>query len=151
MSNSLKLLYEILAECTQECKEASITNEDHKKSAKMPSRPFESKLLGSHTAALGESKIGTQRKLPVVRPKSSKGSSIARVAQRCKERLAVVSDSDDNKHVPDVRPKHRLFDDSSNLTGEQLNQDAKQSDAQQVDPVTPSTALVKATEYDFYK
>ncbi|QHN85301.1 uncharacterized protein DS421_16g536230 [Arachis hypogaea] len=135
----------------KECKEASITNEDHKKSAKMPSRPFESKLLGSHTAALGESKIGTQRKLPVVRPKSSKGSSIARVAQRCKERLAVVSDSDDNKHVPDVRPKHRLFDDSSNLTGEQLNQDAKQSDAQQVDPVTPSTALVKATEYDFYK
>ncbi|XLU95406.1 hypothetical protein S245_009758, partial [Arachis hypogaea] len=96
-----------------------------------------------------ESKIGTRRKLPIVRPKSGKGSSTARVAPRRKERLAVVSNSDDDDNVPIARRKRRLFHDSSNLPGEQLNHDAKPSDAQQVDPVTPSTALVQVIEYDF--
>ncbi|QHO06915.1 uncharacterized protein DS421_14g459030 [Arachis hypogaea] len=133
----------------EECKEASVTSVDYKKPAETPSRPCESKLPGSPTAPTWESKIGTRRKLPVVRPKSVKGSCTARVAETRKEKSAVVSDFDDDNHVPDVHPKCRLFDDSSSLTGEQLNQDVEQFDAQQVDPITPSIALVQVTEYDF--
>ncbi|KAL4307103.1 hypothetical protein AHAS_Ahas16G0244800 [Arachis hypogaea] len=109
----------------KECKEASVTSVDYKKPAETPSRTCESKLPGSPTAPPGESKIGTRRKLPVVRPKSVKGSRTARVAETRKERSAIVSDfDDDDEHVP-------YFD------------------AHQVDPITPSTSLVQVTEYDY--
>ncbi|QHN87179.1 uncharacterized protein DS421_16g552790 [Arachis hypogaea] len=109
----------------EECKEASVTSVDYKKPAETPSRTCESKLPGSPTAPPGESKIGTRRKLPVVRPKSVKGSRTARVAETRKERSAIVSDfDDDDEHVP-------YFD------------------AHQVDPITPSTSLVQVTEYDY--
>ncbi|QHO28485.1 uncharacterized protein DS421_7g217100 [Arachis hypogaea] len=130
-------------------KEASVKKVDYKKPAETPSRTCESKLPGSPIAPPGESKIGTRRKLPVIRPKFGKGSRTTRVAGTRKERSAVVSDSDNDDHVPDVRPKRRLFDHSSSLTSEHLNQDAEQFDGPQFDPITPSTALEQLTEYDF--
>ncbi|KAL4398442.1 hypothetical protein AHAS_Ahas01G0292300 [Arachis hypogaea] len=71
-----------------------------------------------------------RRKLPVVRGKSSKGSSTARVALRRKERLVVVTDFDDDDNVPIAQRRRRLFQDNSNSPGEQLNKDAKPLDVQ---------------------
>ncbi|QHO33762.1 uncharacterized protein DS421_9g261070 [Arachis hypogaea] len=133
----------------EECNEASVKNMDYKKPAETPSMTCESKLPGSPTEPPGESKIGTRRKLLVIRPKFCKGSHTARVAETHKKRIAVVSDSDDDDHMPHVIPKHRLFDHSSSLTGEHLNQDAEQFNGPQFDPITPSTVTGQVTEYDF--
>ncbi|KAL4381270.1 hypothetical protein AHAS_Ahas04G0116700 [Arachis hypogaea] len=84
-------------------KRGSVTSGDYKKQAQMLSRPFESKLPESHTVAQEESKIGTRRKLPVIRGKSSKGSSTTHVVLRRKERPVVVDDSDDDDNVPITR------------------------------------------------
>ncbi|KAL4344138.1 hypothetical protein AHAS_Ahas11G0148400 [Arachis hypogaea] len=64
-----------------------------------------------------ESKIGTRRKLLIVRPKFGKGNHTARATETHKKRSAVISDSDDDDHVPHVIPKRRLFDHRSSLTG----------------------------------
>ncbi|XLR11402.1 hypothetical protein S83_039340, partial [Arachis hypogaea] len=133
----------------RECKEASVKNMDYKKPAETPSRICESKLPGSPREPPGESKIGTRRKLLIVRPKFGKGSHTARVAETRKKRSSVVSNSDDDDHLPHVIPKRRLFDHSSSLTGEHLNQDAEQFDGPQFDPITPSTVTGQVTEYDF--
>ncbi|XLR14919.1 hypothetical protein S83_042857, partial [Arachis hypogaea] len=132
-----------------ECKEVSVKNMDYKKPAETPSRTCESKLPGSPTEPPGGSKIGTRRKLLVIRPRFGKGSHTARAAKTRKKRSAVVSDSDDDDHVPHVIPKRHLFDHSSSLTGEHLNQDAKQFDGPQFHPTTPSTVTEQVTEYDF--
>ncbi|QHO19751.1 uncharacterized protein DS421_11g331790 [Arachis hypogaea] len=72
--------------------------------------------LQNPTEPLGESKIGTRRKLLIVRPKFGKGNHTARATETHKKRSAVISDSDDDDHVPHVIPKRRLFDHRSSLT-----------------------------------
>ncbi|QHO10887.1 uncharacterized protein DS421_15g493490 [Arachis hypogaea] len=132
-----------------ESKDGSVKSRHCKSSEKSPPRPIETKELDSHTTPQEETRIGTRKKLPVVRGKSWKGNTATHEAPTCKERPVVSSNSDDDDDEPLAGRGRRLFQDHWNPNGEHINKEASPSAPSENDLVTPSTALVEVIDYDF--
>ncbi|XLS92750.1 hypothetical protein HN51_068758 [Arachis hypogaea] len=76
MSNIVRALYAFINGCTQESKDGSVKSRYRKSSEKLPPRSVETKEPDNHTTPQQEeTRIGTSKKLPVVRDKSWKESS----------------------------------------------------------------------------
>ncbi|KAL4381633.1 hypothetical protein AHAS_Ahas04G0153000 [Arachis hypogaea] len=109
MSKIVRSLYKFLEGCTQESNDGSVKSGNRKSSKQPPFRPVGTKLPESHTAAQEETRIGTRKKLPIVRGKSCKGSTTALEAPKRKERLIDATDSNDDDNKPLARRRCHLF------------------------------------------
>ncbi|KAL4330231.1 hypothetical protein AHAS_Ahas13G0379400 [Arachis hypogaea] len=84
----------------KESKDESVKSRHRKSSEKLPPRPVETKVPDTHTAPQAITKIGTRKKLPVIKGKSCKGSTEAHESPMCNERPIVPLDSDEDDDQP---------------------------------------------------
>ncbi|KAL4300061.1 hypothetical protein AHAS_Ahas17G0163200 [Arachis hypogaea] len=145
-----------------EMEEGPIKRQSCKKTEPPPSRLGHTKPSEKHSTTHNISGRGTKRKVRIVKGKScidSTKSPAKRAASRPKETPFVASDSDDEDNEPIAKRMRRLFqyvknpvdenpgNDEVNVNQEKIPE--KPSDPKDPDLVTPSTALVQFTGYDF--